>query len=108
MTVTWKVENLTSTNTVGSLSDVVTSVHWSISDSETVGSEEYTGVVYGASALSEPDSSSFIDYNSITESQALTWAKAVKTTEEITSAELGVSVQIAKKKSPSTKSDVPW
>tara|TARA_R100000353_G_scaffold109665_1_gene78751 strand:+ start:190 stop:516 length:327 start_codon:yes stop_codon:yes gene_type:complete len=108
MAATWKVESLTSTNTIGSLSNVVTTVHWCVSDSETVGSEEYTGNVYGASALAEPDSSSYIDYDSITESQAITWAKDVLTSDEITSAELGVSVQIAEKKAPLTKNGVPW
>ena len=29
----------------------------------------------GLQALAEPDSSSYIDYDSITESQAITWAK---------------------------------
>lgn len=108
MAATWKVESLTSTNTVGSLSDVVTTVHYRVFDSETVGSEEYKGVVYGASALAEPDSSSFIDYESITESQALTWAKAVLTSDEIASKELGVALQIAEKKAPSTKTGVSW
>ena len=37
MAVTWGVVSLDSTKTVGSLSDVVTTVHWIASDSETVG-----------------------------------------------------------------------
>ena len=38
MAVTWDVVSLDATKTVGSLSDVVTTVHWTASDSETVGS----------------------------------------------------------------------
>ena len=111
MAATWKVESLTSTNTVGSLSNVVTTVHWYVIDSETINpdtenAETYKGIVYGASALAEPDPSSFVDYDSITESQALTWAKAVLTSDEIASKELGVAVQIAEKKAPSTKTGV--
>ena len=55
MAVTWNVVSLDSTKTVGSLSDVVTTVHWTASDSETVGSDTYTGSSYGSVALAEAD-----------------------------------------------------
>ena len=35
MAVTWDIASLDATKTVGSLSDVVTTVHWTASDSET-------------------------------------------------------------------------
>ena len=38
MAVTWDILCLEATKTVGSLSDVVTTVHWTATDSETVGS----------------------------------------------------------------------
>jgi hypothetical protein len=53
MAVTWSVVSLDSTKTVGSLSDVVTTVHWTASDSETVGEDTYTGSSYGSVALAE-------------------------------------------------------
>ena len=56
MAVTWSVVSLDSTKTVGSLSDVVTAVHWTATDSETVGEDTYTGSSYGSVALAEPDS----------------------------------------------------
>ena len=77
MAVTWSVVSLDSTKTVGSLSDVVTSVHWTASDSETVGEDTYTGSSYGSVSLAEADSSSFTAYADIKESDAIAWAKAV-------------------------------
>ena len=68
MAVTWSVVSLDSTKTVGSLSDVVTTVHWTASDSETVGSDTYTGSSYGSVGLAEADSSSFTAYADIKES----------------------------------------
>ena len=59
MAVTWGVAALDATKTVGSLSDVVTTVHWTASDSETVGSGDsavvHTGSAYGSIGLSEAD-----------------------------------------------------
>ena len=75
MAVTWSVVSLDSTKTVGSLSDVVTTVHWTASDSETVGENTYTGSSYGSVGLADADSSSFTAYGSITESDAISWAK---------------------------------
>ena len=76
MAVTWSVVSLDSTKTVGSLSDVVTTVHWTASDSETVGENTYTGSSYGSIGLAEADSSSFTAYADIKESDAIAWAKA--------------------------------
>ena len=73
MAVTWSVVSLDSTKTVGSLSDVVTTVHCTASDSETVGEETYTGNSYGTVGLAEADSSSFTAYADIKESNETTF-----------------------------------
>ena len=108
MAVTWGVVSLDSTKTVGSLSDVVTTVHWIASDSETVGENTYTGSSYGAVNLAEADSSSFIAYGSITESDAVSWAKAAIGTDQVTVIETGVVNQISELKTPTKSSGVPW
>ena len=108
MAVTWSVVSLDSTKTVGSLSDVVTTVHWTASDSETVGSDTYTGSSYGSVALAEPDSSSFTAYGSITESDAVTWAKAAIGADEVTAIDTSITAQITEAKTPTTTSGVPW
>ena len=108
MSVTWSVVSLDSTKTVGSLSDVVTTVHWTASETETVGSDTYTGSSYGSVGLSDADSSSFTAYASISESDAVTWAKAAIGTDEVTAIETGIAAQITEAKTPTTTSGVPW
>ena len=108
MAVTWSVASLDATKTVGSLSDVVTTVHWTASDSETVGSDTYTGSSFGSVGLSEADSSSFTAYASISEADAITWAKAAIGADEVTAIETGIAAQITEAKTPTTTSGVPW
>ena len=108
MAVTWSVVSLDSTKTVGSLSDVVTTVHWTASDSETVGEETYTGSLYGSVGLAEADSSAFTAYADIKESDAVAWAKAAIGADEVTAIETGIAGQITEAKTPTTTSGVPW
>jgi len=108
MAVTWSVVSLDSTKTVGSLSDVVTTVHWTVSDSETVGEDTYTGSSYGSVKLTEADSSSFTAYADIKESDAVTWAKAALGADTVTNIETSIAAQITEAKTPTTTSGVPW
>ena len=108
MAVTWSVVSLDSTKTVGSLSDVVTNVHWTASDSETVGENTYTGSSYGSIGLAEADSSSFTAYADIKESDAIAWAKASIGSDEVTTIETRIAAQITEAKTPTKASGVPW
>jgi hypothetical protein len=73
MAVVWKVAALDRSPTEGSLSDVVKTVHWTASDSETVGSGDdaviHTGSSYGSVGLGVANSSDFKAYASITEAK---------------------------------------
>jgi hypothetical protein len=104
MAVTWDVGQLDSTNTVDSLSDVVTTVHWTASDTD----GNYSASSYGSVGLSEPDASSFTAYKDITKANAIAWAKAALGTDEVTKIENSIASQIAKQKTPITTSGVPW
>ena len=112
MAVTWNVVSLDSTKTVGSLSDVVTVVHWTASDSETVGSGDsavvHNGSAYGSVGLAEADSSSFTAYADITQANAIAWAKAAIGSDEVTAIETGIAAQITESKTPTKTSGVPW
>ena len=108
MAVTWDVVSLDATKTVGSLSDVVTTIHWTASDSETVGEDKYTGSSYGSVGLADADSSSFTAYADIKESDAIAWAKAAIGADEVTAIETGIANQITEAKTPTTASGVPW
>ena len=112
MAVTWDIASLDATKTVGSLSDVVTVVHWTASDSETVGSGDsavvHTGSSYGSVGLAAADSSSFTEYKYITKDNAIAWAKAALGSDEVTAIETNIAAQIAESKSPTVSSGVPW
>ena len=112
MAVTWNVVSLDATKTVGSLSDVVTTVHWTASDSETVGSGDsavvHTGSSYGSVGLSEADSKSFTAYKDITKDNAIAWAKAALGTDEVTRIETSIAAQITESETPTTTTGVPW
>ena len=111
MTVTWNA-SLEGLKTVGSLSDVVTTIHWTASDSETVGSGDsavnHTGSSYGAVGLAEADSGSFTAYASITKDNAVAWAKAALGSDEVTRIETSIAAQIAESKTPTRFTGTPW
>ena len=112
MAVTWDINALNSTKTVGSLSDVITSVHWTAKEVEVVGSGEsavtHIGYRYGVVGLSQPDASSFVAYNSVTKENAIEWAKAVLGSDEVQAIETDIAAQITESKTPTTSSGVPW
>tara|TARA_R100000781_G_C3977337_1_gene92299 strand:+ start:62 stop:400 length:339 start_codon:yes stop_codon:yes gene_type:complete len=112
MAVIWDVVSLDATKTVGSLSDVVTTVHWTASDSETVGSGDsavvHSGSAYGNVGLAEADSKSFTAYADITKDNAIAWAKAALGSDQVTTIEAGIASQIAESKTPTKISGVPW
>ena len=104
MAVTWNVVSLDATKSVGSLSDVVTTVHWTASDAD----GDHTGYSYGSIGLAEADSSSFTAYADIKESDAVAWAKAALGADEVTNIETSIAAQITESKTPTTSSGVPW
>ena len=111
MAVTWGIAALNSTKTVGSLSDVVTVIHWTAFDSETVGSGDsavvHNGSSHGAVGLAEADSGSFTAYADITKDNAIAWAKAALGSDEVTAIETGIAAQITESKTPTTIFGVP-
>ena len=104
MAVTWNVVALDATKTVGSLSDVVTTIHWTASDVD----GEHTGSSYGAVGLAEADSGSFTAYADITKETAIAWAKAALGSDEVTRIETSIAAQIAESKTPTRFTGTPW
>tara|TARA_A100001515_G_C4501997_1_gene187014 strand:- start:194 stop:532 length:339 start_codon:yes stop_codon:yes gene_type:complete len=112
MAVTWDIAALNATKTIGSLSDVVTSINWTASDSVTVGSGDsavvHNAYRYGSVGLSEADSKSFTAYGDITKDNAISWAKAALGSDKVTAIETSIAAQITESKTPTTTSGVPW
>ena len=104
MAVTWDVVSLDATKTVGSLSDVVTTVHWTASDKD----GDHSGSSYGSVELAAANSSSFTPYKDIKETDAIAWAKAAIGSDQVTSIETAIAAQITESKTPTVTSGVPW
>tara|TARA_R100000773_G_scaffold14102_3_gene12905 strand:+ start:79 stop:402 length:324 start_codon:yes stop_codon:yes gene_type:complete len=104
MAVTWNVEALDATKTVGSLSDVVTAVHWTASDVD----GEHRGSAYGEVRLADADSGSFTAYKDITKENAIAWVKAALGSDTVTGIEAKIAEQITESKTPTTTVGVPW
>jgi len=104
MAVTWNVIALDATKTVGSLSDVVNTVHWTASDTD----GDHSGSSFGSIGLAEADSSSFTAYGSITKDNAIAWAKAALGADEVTRIETSIAAQITESKTPTKSTGVPW
>ena len=104
MAVTWDVVALDATKTVGSLSDVVTNVLWTASDSD----GEHSGSSYGSVELAAADSGSFTAYKDITKDNAIAWVKAALGSDEVTAIETSIAAQITESKTPTVSSGVPW
>ena len=104
MAVVWNVVAYNGDKAVGSLSDVITTLHWTATDSETVGSGDsaviHNGSRYGTVGLAEAKSSSFIALASVTQDNLIAWAKAAIGSDEVTAIETGIAAQITESKSP--------
>ena len=112
MAVIWDINSLDSTKNVGSLTDVITTVHWTAKEVEVVesggSSVTHIGYRYGQVFLAEPNPSSFTAYNSVTKENAIEWAKAVLGGDEVTAIETSIAAQITESKTPSKSTGVPW
>ena len=104
MSVVWKVDNLIRKTTVGSLSDVVTSVEWRavLTDSG------YSASVTGSVELDDADTGNFTAYASITEANVITWVKDILGSDGVTDTENILTARIEELKVPVEKSGVPW
>lgn len=100
------------TLTDGDLSDVVTTLHWQVIDSETVGEGDdaivHSGRCYGTVGLEAPDADNFTAYADISEADAIAWAKAAIGEEQVTAYEASVASQIELSKNPVSGTGVPW
>ena len=84
--------------------DVVTTIHWRASDTDSDGN---TGSSYGSVGVTL-GSQSFIAYADIKESDAIQWAKDALGADEVTAIEANIASQIAEMKTPTVASGVSW
>lgn len=103
----WKIEDVETAEAENGLTDVIKRIHWRLNAVD----GEYTSTAYGCVELGDPDSDSFIGFDSLTKTQVINWVKARLEEEESESSEAELKVYlkntIDKKKNPKLVSKIP-
>jgi len=108
MALTWGISTLDRQLVDGEHTDVVTVIHWNVTDSEVDGDNTYSGRCYGTVGLSAPDADSFTAYADISHDDAVEWAKSALGEEAVSQYEDSVASQIELSKNPVQSSGIPW
>ena len=104
MAVTWKIANLERTLPDG----IVTTAHWTASDSETVGETTYTGSSYGSVGITLNEENEIIPFEDLTEAEVIAWVKETLGAEQVEATENAIATQIELAKSPTSATGTPW
>ena len=100
---TWKINNLDRDLTQGSNENIITTIHWTASDSDADGN---TGSSYGSVGVTLVGTPT--PYADVTEADAIGWAKDALGDEQVTAIEANIASQISLKANPVTASGVPF
>mgnify|MGYP007000183395 len=91
MAVTWTIASMDRAIKLDDKDDVVTTIHWRASDTDSDGN---IGSSYGSVGVTL-GSQSFIAYADIKESDAIQWAKDALGSDQVTAIEASIASQIA-------------
>jgi|TARA_R110000850_G_scaffold34135_1_gene92528 hypothetical protein len=105
MAATWSINQLDYTVSLDSKTNVVTNIHWDCNDADADGNQ---GRTYGSQAIPTDDLSDFINYDDITEANAIAWVKAALGDDGVSDQEAAVAAQIAVLQTPVSGSGSPW
>jgi len=112
MAIKWSINQLDYEISKDNKSNVVTSVHWSASDSKEVTKDgkkvTYSGSSYGSIGLDTSDLSSFVEYDKLDEDTVVGWVKASLGDDEVKSIEDGITNEIDDKENPTQGKGKPW
>ncbi len=103
MAHTWTIAAMDYDVSSGGKTNVVTQLHWRCMKAD----GDHTGSRYGSVGLEAPGES-FVEWNDITESTAVGWAKAAIGADQVTAIETSIDAQITESKTPTTGSGVSW
>jgi len=104
MAVTWTIASMDRDITQDGKANVVTTIHWRASETDSDGN---TGSSYGSVGVTL-GSGAFVAYADITEANAIQWAKDALGTDEVASIEARIASQITEMKTPTVASGVSW
>lgn len=107
ITMTWAVTQMDCYPKADNQTDVVFTVHWTCSGSQTVNGQTYNGSVYATCSLPAPTGADFTPYDQLTEQQVLGWIWANGV--DKFSAESAVATQIQNQINPPVVTPpLPW
>ena len=104
MAVTWTIASMDRTIKLDDKDNVVTTIHWTASDTDSDGN---TGSSYGSVGVTL-GSGAFVAYADITEANAIQWAKDALGSDQVTAIEANIASQITEMKTPTVASGVSW
>ena len=112
MSVKWSINQLDYEILKDGKSNVVTSIHWTTSDSKEVTKDgekvTYSGSSYGVVGLDISDLSSFVEYDKLDEDTVIGWLKSKLGEEQVKSIEDGIASQIDSQENPTRGKGRPW
>lgn len=105
----WNVTQLDCYPQFDGETDVVFTVHWTLTGTETVGETVYTGYVYGSTGVSLDPASPFTPYANLTKAQVIGWVQDALGAEQVAAYEDIVEKQIADQQNPPVVTPpLPW
>jgi len=99
----WTVSAMDYTVSQDGHTNVVNTVHWRVSKTD----GDNSGSSYGTVGLEAP-SGTFVEWDDITETTAVGWAKAALGDEQVAATEAAIDAQIAEKATPTRGTGVSW
>lgn len=103
MAHTWTVSAMDYTVSQDGHTNVVNTVHWRVSKED----GDNSGSSYGTVGLEAPGES-FVEWDDITETTAVGWAKAALGDEQVAATEAAIDAQIAEQANPTNGTGVSW
>ena len=105
MAATWQVVQMERQTADGG----VITVHWQVTDSETVGDDTFSGRVYGSQGFTpDADADGFVGFDSLDEATVIGWVKEAMGEDTVAANEAAVAAQIEAQKNPVSASGLPW
>ena len=105
ITNTWAVVQMDCYPELDGDTDVVFTVHWTLTGTD----GDYAGSVYGSQAVALDPTAPFTPYDDLTEAQVIGWVQAAMGAEQVAAYEANVATQIANQINPPVVSPpLPW
>ena len=109
VTNVWNVTQLDCYPEADGETDVVFTVHWTLTGTETQGETTYTGSVYGSVGVTLDPEAPFTPYDQLTLAQCVGWVQDALGAEQVAAYEANVAQQIADQINPPVVTPpLPW